>query len=921
MYSTKPSVLMWTPDHTQLEQLRLIFKGTLLLHRTERTAANDALAGARKDLQFENYLCELLVHDSAATSDVRAAAGVNLKNSVSKSPKAERPHVLAAIFDGLAVTDTLVRNITGSVITALFAARGVETWPDALPRLLAAVEDPELAAGPREAAVLALAKICEDNLALLDRPYHGERPLDHVAARMVAVAALDASPPAIRAQAVFCVTQLLMLQGALASTVLDGFLPALFALAANDDASVRQNVCRAFSLVLEVYPDRLLSDLAHVVDYCVHQVQTRHETVAMDACEVLLGVAELPLPGVRSAFLQSVRTVVPVLLAAMVYSSDDVALYELRDTEDVGIADRADDIRPAAAKSRLAHGVTHKSDSQADQDADSDTDADSDDSDAGEWNLRRCAALTLDALALVHPQAVLDAALPVLELNIVSDEWPVREAAILAFGAVAQSCMDLASDRLPILVPFLAQRMADPESKVREILCWTLSKYAAWICGEVEHSGSYASYYGPALELVVQLGRDSRKAVQNAACLALSTFLDNSKVESVRPYSAALCTHFAACLASYQHRNMLMLYDCITTFVDKLSSDFPEECAQTLLPPLLANWQRLDDDDAALWPLLECMSAVAAAMGESFAPYAVPVYNRALKILGSVLINPEVATHPDIDTPEMDFAVTALDLVDGLVQGFKRHFVDLAAQNTTQILPLVAAALENDNDDVRQLAYALLGDLVIHVYDVVAPHANDVVVCIGHELASHNYFSYAVTNNAVWVCGELALVADPAVWTPHLANLVGVLIAMMNLPETHQSVLENAAICLGRFGLAGGAPVVAPRLAEFIYPWCSHMMYLAEDHEKETAFLGMVRHIEANPNGGFGGLANQQGRKNLAVFVGCVGSYFEPSERLREAFFQLLGGYKTLLGDAWETQVLGLVDAESRGFLLTTYGI
>lgn len=914
---------MWTADPSALAQLRLIFKGTLLSNNKERVSANEALNQARNQPQFENYLCDLLIHDSAATSDVRAAAGINLKNSVLKTTLDDRSYLLRTIFQGLVVEDTMVRNITGNVITSLFAAQGIDGWPQALPQLLATIENEEVKPQLREAAVSALAKICEDHSALLDREYNGERPLDHITGKLIELTRLKSSTARIRAQAIFCLNQLLPLKLQLVLVFLDHYLQTLFELAQDSDAGVRKNVCSAFSLIMETRPDKLLPHMEGVLNYCVHLMEDPSEEVAMEACEFILSLAELPEKAHKPVFKQQLSVVLPVLLSKMVYSEEEIFLFQISDEkDDARVADKDDDIKPNMVKSNQGHSLGKK----LTPDSDSDSDSEDSDNEVELWNLRRCAASTLDVLSLDYPQDVIDISLPILQHKIVSSEWPVREAAILAFGAISKSCIDLASDKLPTLVPFLVERMKDPESKVREISCWTVSRYASWVAKEALHGGSYANYFQPTFESVVHLALDPKKIVQQAACSALSTFIESSEESLIEPYVGALLDHFAKCFAGYQRKNMILLYDCVTTFVDKIGLDVfnkSPEYANTLLPPLLHNWQLMDDEDTNLWPLLECMSVVAIAMGELFAPYAVPVYERAVKILANVMsLNEQMITNPEIDAPEKDFIVTSLDLIDGLVQGFKGHFVELAAQQGTDLMLLLLACLEDYMDDVRQLAYALLGDLIIFTYEAtVAPHLNSIVVCIGHEISNCNYLSFAVTNNAIWACGELALKASPETFEPCVPNIVNLLIPLLNSPETQQTVLENAAICLGRIGVRNGSAVVAPRLAEFIYSWCAHMMYLNEDEEKESAFTGMIHHIQANPDQGFGGLSNQQGRKNLAVFVSCIGNYFEPSDKLRELFFQILSGYKSLLGDAWETQVLSLVDGESRGFLQTTYGI
>ncbi|EEQ36310.1 putative importin subunit beta-2 [Clavispora lusitaniae] len=919
---------MWTADPQALEQLAAIFKATLSSSKAERSSANDALASARLQPHFENYLCDLLVRDLGVSADVRAAAGINLKNCVLKQSSADRSYLLATIFAGLRSSHNMVRNITGNVITSLFSACGPSGWPQALPSLLDIAADESVPLPTREAAVSALAKICEDSGSSLD-----DASLAALAQQLLHVTQSPQASASLRSGAVLCLNQLVPLKSSHA--FVEQYLQALFTLTGDHDSGVRKNVCSAFVSIMECKPQTLVPHMGGVVSFCVHSMQDENEDVAMEACEFLLTLADSPEKAHRVSFRPHLQQVVPVLLEKMVYSEEQIFLMQILDEkDDARVADRDEDVRPNAVRSKNAHSVSktpaakkieQDSDADSDDDGDSDDDDDSDD-ELDSWNLRRCSAATLDALSLDYPQEVISVALPLLQEKIVSPEWPVREAAILAFGAISKSCVDLARDKLPTLVPFLVERMKDAETRVRSIACWTLSRYATWVCAEAHEGGTYSSYFPPTFEAVVGLALDKKKIVQEAACSALASFVETADVELLDRYVGALLAHFAQCFASYQRKNLLVLYDCVNTFVDKIGPEVfgrSPEYANTLLPPLFANWESLQDDDTDLWPLLECMSVVASTMGEAFAPYAVPVYERAVKILANAIsLNQHVHTDPLIEAPEKDFIVTSLDLIDGLVQGFKAHSVELMKQHGANVMELVLVCFEDHDEDVRQSAYALLGDLAIFAcHDMVQPYMDRIVVCIGHEINNRSYSSYAVTNNAIWSFGEIAIKADPDSIKPYVGNIVGLLVPLLKSADTQETLVENAAICLGRLGLAGGSPEIAALLPDFVYSWCAQMMYVMENEEKETAFLGFLNTLQLNPDQGLGGLNNQQGRKNLAVLVSCIGNYFEPSDKLKEMFYQVLMSYKSLLGDAWETQVLGLVDADTRGFLQTSYGV
>lgn len=924
---------MWTADPQALAQLTHIFTGTLLADNNERKLANDALQQAKLEPEFENYLFSLLVLDNAARSDVRAAAGINLKNSILRERDVDRLFLKENVIQGLLVNDSMVRNITGNVITSLFSIYGMDGWPHCLPQLIELTKSNQTAnIHTQEAAMSALSKICEDSAHQVDREYNGERPLNYIISTLLTL--MDpSSSPKVRATAIHCINQFIPLKSQSILVQLDEFLAKLFQLANDDNNEVRRNICTAFAQILEARSDKIIPHLDGVVNYCLHLMQDTHEDVALEACEFLLALSTSPATETnKQVFQPKLPLILPVLLDKMVYSEEEIFYMEMVDERDnADVADRDEDVKPQAAKSKSAHTASSKRAKQTLFDADSDSeyddeedDEDDDDDDVNQWSLRKCSAATLDILSLNFPGDVIQISIPILQEKIVANEWPIREASILAFGAISKSVLELAGDKIPTLIPFLVERLSDNEPRVRQITCWTLSRYAQWVNEEARY-GNYSNYFQPTFQAIMNCALDSKKVVQEAACSALSSFIEESDSSLLEVFLAPLLVHFAKCFETYQRRNLVILYDCVQTFVEVMGHDnlaANPQNVETLLTPLLHKWQSLDDNDNSLWPLLECMASVAATLGELFAPYALPVYERASKILAHCIeVEQQCHTDPLIDTPEKDFMVTSLDLIDGLIQGFEGHSADLI--NGANLMQMLLLCFEDPTDDVRQSAYALLGDLAIFVPEqTVKPCLLSVVVCIGNEINNRSYTSYAVYNNAIWALGEIAVRCTNGELEPYMNNFLDLLIPFINSSDMQQAVLENAAICLGRLGLNGGASKLAPRLVEFIIPWCSHMLYLIDNNEKETCYQGILQAIHENPDQGFGGLSTAQGRKNLSIFITTVAHYFEPPQALKNAIGQTLQSFKAMLGDdIWNNHIMATIDPEMKQSLQQAYSV
>ncbi|ODV78066.1 putative importin, protein [Suhomyces tanzawaensis NRRL Y-17324] len=919
--------MSFTADPAALEQLKQIFSSTLSSNNQERKSANEALSQAKTQPEFENYLFHLLVLDNSAKSEVRAGSGINLKNSILKSahakgnaPNANRQYLLDNILKGLLVQDNLVRNITGNVVTSLFSIYGIEYWPNVLPQLI------ELAnheAGPydsQEAAMNTLGKICEDSSMVICSEYKGESPLNFMLSNLLKLMVHPHSG-IIRALSIHCVNQFIPLNPQEFSNYQNQFLQNLFELSKDSSTKVKKNICSSFSMILETSPNTLLPHLDGVVNYCLHLMQDNDEEVALEACEFLLSLSSISEDEVnKQIFIPKLKLILPILLGTMVYSEEEVFLMELESSKDItSVQDKEEDIKPknVKVKEHSAKSNYRKEDDDSDDDSDEDSDSDSD-SLVDQWSLRKCSAATLDILSLNLPGEVLEISLPILQERILSTDWKVREASILAFGAISKSCIELSDDKLPTLVTYLIERLKDPQPRLRQITCWTISRFASWIITQSPQLVDLT------IQSILASSLDQQKIVQQSACSSLTYLIEEAYSESLLPYLDQLLHHFTRCFQIYQKKNLAILYDCIQTFVEKLGYEnlSKSENIKELIPPLLSKWEELDDNDNALWSLLECIASIASTLGELFAPYAVPIYQRAVKILTNCIeLDQQAQTDPLIETPEKDFIVTSLDLIDGLIQGFGFHSAELIDQ---RLMELLLICLEDHSNDVRQSAYALLGDLAISVCDVIVkPWLRSIVLSIGNEINNRNYESYPVVNNAIWSLGEMLMRLPPHEIKPYFENLVDLIIPVLISTDTQQTVLENCAICLGRMGISGDPELcglLGQKLPGFILQWCSQMLYLIDNEEKETGFTGMLNIINTNPVNGFGGFDNSQGKKNLGIFFVCIGSYAQPSDELRGLFGQMLNSFKGLLGSEWEG-VMAHVDHESRGVLASVYGV
>ncbi|KAK9462639.1 armadillo-type protein [Lipomyces oligophaga] len=883
---------------------------------------------------LNKYLVAIFVNPTVDHEiQLRASAGLMLKNNILKyydivaSDPSVIEYIKHNILLGIAQPVALIRNITGSTVSALISQAGFRTWPDVLPELMnmASHDNPTI----QEGSLSALAKLFEDSGSELESDPEGQRVLGFMIPRFLELARSPAAK--VRIQSIICLNQFILRMSQALFVHIDIFLTTLFQLAVDPDPDVRRNICTAFVMLLDVREDKLVPHLNGIVDYTLHCMGDDDEQVALEACEFLLGLAEHDQ--LQSQVVTFLPKILPVLLKCMVYSEQDILHFESLDSDDADMADKLTDIKPMHAKSKTAHTASGDSnhnnndnfnddkkskqdfndDNNNNDDEDDEDDEDEDEDfglDLSDWNLRKCSAAALDIFASSYHENILQYSIPILKQNLVSHEWPVRESAILGYGAIAVGCVDGMSPFLPEVIPFLIQALDDPVVPIRQIACWTLGRFSSWICYRSADIG-YEREFIPVLTGLLKCCLDNNKKVQEAGCSGFATFTEQAGGLLI-PYLIHILRSLSLCFQKYQAKNLAILYDAVQTLVDKVGYAMKgKEFIDLLLPPLIDRWQKLADDDTDLFPLLECLSSVTAALGDDFAPFAQPVFLRGMKIL-TVNVEQWQRSLQDstIDSPDKDFIVTALDLIDGLIQGLGPLSTSLIQSSDAPLMPLLITCTEDPVPEVRQSAFALLGDMAISTFDTVKPFIPVVMSKLIPQIFGEDPTLSAVCNNATWAAGELALRLghDVQPWVEPLMDRIAVLFSMAKVLE--KTILENAAITIGRIGISC-PELIAPKLQAFAAEWCKALRMIRDTDEKQSAFKGMSQIVMANPSGL---------QDCLPDFIEAIGLYTDPTPELGQMFSAILNGYRALIPD-WSNVVMARISPDVQMILKDRYNV
>ncbi|KAI8999818.1 Transportin-PC [Gaertneriomyces semiglobifer] len=918
--------MAWQPSAENLQNLIALLKNSTSSDNVVQTNVRQQLESFNGVPEYSNYLACILVATDQEPS-TRAIAGLTLKNQIRIHVANLRPenieHIKHCIIQGITDPQPAVRAAAGSVVTTI-VSHDLSKWPEALEVLMRLIDSAE--SHVVEGAFGALQKICEDSA----------RQLEDQQAQMLSfmiqkfIQHFENPNFKVRAAAIQCVNQFILMHAQGLMVNMEAFVQGLYKRANDEEPDVRKNVCQAMVMLLEAYPEALIPQLDNVVNFMLFCTDSNDENVALEACEFWLSFAEQD--SLRDHLEPYLPRIVPVLLKGMVYSEEDIIILGA-EAEDAHIADQDQDIKPRHHKAKT-HALDHEESAASatrpsgddDEDEEDDMEDDEDEDDVyTEWNLRKCSAAALDVLATVFENDLLSHLLPYLQQELYHKDWEHRECGILALGAVADGCLPGMMQHLNTLIPYLIHCFQDPQPLVRSITCWTLGRYARWTLGfpawwqrenlpTEEHVRHHReTYFRPLILGLCNAVLDNNKRVQEAACSALATVEEDASSELL-PYLDAILNALASAFRKYQHKNLLILYDAVGTLADAVGSALAQPMyANAIMTPLLEKWGNIGDDDRAIFPLFECMSSVATALGPAFSPMAGEVWARCLKIISNTYNALQVvAQHqPDLEAPDKDFIVVSLDLLSGVAQGMGPSIEPVILGVQPSAMMILPHCMKDASHEVRQSAYALLGDLAISAFPTLKPQLAHILPDLISQIDTViDSLRVSVINNAVWAAGEIALKMDSEMerWvSPILERLITLLVN----PQTPKPITENAAITIGRLGYV--CPhTVSPHLDKFMYAWCESLRGVKDNLEKESAFKGLCRMIEVNPNGAM---------NNFVYFCDAVTKWQRTSPELAQEFNKILRLFKTGWGPERWAQVLASYPGDVQTCLRERYGL
>lgn len=705
--------------------------------------------------------------------------------------------------------------------------------------------------------------------------------LDVIVPRIIAF--MKHTEARFRAKAVNFMNSLLLEWPAAIEANLQPYLEALFSLGDDPGNEVRKGCYVGVVSLAEERLQVLAAHLKQVIAFMLKGSQDPDEEVAKEATEFWTVLADLAHsnpqdPTTYNTLSEFLPQVVPVLLKNMAYSEND----DVDEGDDETVPDKPEDMRPRTYTSKGEGGGGE------DSDEDSDDDDDDGNEDASVWNLRKCSAAGLDTISNIYGDNVLPVVLPIVKQMLVDDNWRYREAGILALGAISEGCRTGMQPYLSELFPFLFQKMKDQKPLVRSITCWTLGRYTNWVIGTLEEGQPASQYLEPLMTELLQRILDTNKKVQDAACSAFAT-LEEEAHEYLEPYLGPIVQNLMYAFGKYQARNLNILYDTIGTLADAVGQHLAkDEHIKMIMVPIMQKLATMDITDRSVYPVLECLASLTQAVGMGFAQFAGDVWNKCLQIITVAL--QKLHQHENV---EQELIVCSLDLLSAITEALQGSAESLVAGSDLLRLLLVCMQTELQTD-VRQSAFALVGDLSKHCIVHLAPLLSQYLPILVKNLTLGEHSTsrtrrqnpmISVCNNACWAVGELTtkIGADIA---PFTVQILPALIHNLSNQTLNPSLLQNTAITLGRLALVCPNDV-APQLEVFAVQWCYRMARMRDDIEKDHACRGLCQLIRLNPQGIL---------QAFVPFLIVVASWQNPPPDLKTMFQQILEAFTQNLG-------------------------
>lgn len=866
----------WTPNEEILGTVQQVLHDAMVPNSEIQKEVQQKLSFIQTHPDFVNYLLYILRKSDLFSEDARALSGIILKNNIAATfdnlSEETKFHIKQACISLLKDPLKEVRSSVSNLIIVVACKDSILAWPEVLTCLTSFLDDP--GESMNEISVTTLFKICDEYLAKRTTNTEMNDCLALPVKKIVNL--LTSSACSYRKDILNLINQSLENNYYAMKAIIDveHYIECLLKLFIVEDADIQKYVCQAFVIFMEYRENVILVYLPQVIPYILENTRQVNIEVALQASEFWLTTAKLPnCCDILQSFLEHL---IPVLLHNMKYS--EYELNTLKDSlgNDAHLQDKLNDIRPYSGYKTSEEDEEYFYVDEQNYDSSELLD----DPYIG-WTLRKCSAASLDALALQFQSTIVPIIFPHLNSSLNHADVLIKEAAILALGAIADGCIKSMHSIMPQIIPHLLMLMKDQCSIVRVITCWTISRYVSWV---IHVNEQVDEFFIPVMSELVSRFLDSNKRVQRAAISAFCIFQEEACLKLV-PYIDFILRAFVQSFSKLQYRSHMLLYDAIGVFAHSIGNNLNKpQYINVLMPPLMKKFSDFQNyQDEQFLALMECLSNIAQALEVGFLPYTEVVYIRSLLIIQETIAaatqfdeNPE-----ENEIPDKEPMIVALDVLLSLAISLKTCFVKYVTNSN--LLMMLHVTMQDPVVRVRTPAIALFGELVKLCYPFLSSNINEFIPIIIKNLDKSNDLA---CNNAAWVIGKLCMAMGPA-FQPYIHEVLDCYSMIMENPVGTKAMYQTVAISVCTLGLVF-PEILAPVLNFVLIPCCIAMRNVSDCEEKEIGFRGLCLMIAYNPNA----LVN-----DFIYFCDAVASFNEVKPDLKEIIKNILTSFRGRVGE------------------------
>ena len=344
------------------------------------------------------------------------------------------------------------------------------------------------------------------------------------------------------------------------------------------------------------------------------------------------------------------------------------------------------------------------------------------DADEDTWDISMASATCLEALSKAVHDNIVDLVVPFVSSNVMSDQWRLKEASILAFGCIMEgSSEDKLTPIVASALPLLLECMRNDSMRVRDSATYTVGR----VCEH--HTGAISDDLIPALfESLAATLEDNFAQVAVQGCTAihhLGAACSNAADDDTNVLSAFLGPMLEKLLAvttrdDWDELNLRSTaYEAINMLVENSAVDMQETVAMLLNEGLsrLEHTFVMQTDAAERMGLQSKLSGLVGICIQKLPAEAIdePTADRVMTLTMQVFTSPGAVAHE-----EAFMAVGHLaNKLEGNFQKYVAHF-----------MPALMTGLKSVEEyEVCTCAVGVVGDLCRAVQHEMAAYCDDIV--------------------------------------------------------------------------------------------------------------------------------------------------------------------------------------------------